>query len=121
MRAPHPRRRFEVYTDSSTTAVVGVLQQRDDDGNLHPVQYTSKQLSAAQKKYTTQEIEDLGLMRCLTAFFIYLAGQSFDVYTDHQALLNIKTSTSPSLRVQRWRVFFSNSTSLSSTNQEGYM
>ena len=105
MRSPDPKRRFLVFTDASTTAVGGVLQQKDDEGHLHPIHYTSKQLTPAQKRYTTQEIEALGLMRCLTAFYHYLLGKEFDVYTDHQALLNIKTTTSPSLRVQRWSMY----------------
>ena len=102
MRSPDPAKRFVLCTDASTSAVGGVLQQADSEGNLNPIMYTSKQLTSSQKNYTTQELEGLSLIRCLTVFSHYILGTEFDVITDHQALLNIKTSQSPSLRVQRW-------------------
>ena len=105
MRSPERNRRFEVYSDASTIAVGGVLQQRDNEGNLHPIHYCSKKLTTTQQRYTTQEIEALALLYCLTQFFIYVYGVEFDVYTDHQALLNIKRTESPSDRVQRWSMY----------------
>ena len=105
MRSPERNRKFEVYSDASTIAVGGVLQQRDDEGNLHPIHYCSKKLTTTQQRYTTQEIEALALLYCLTQFFIYVHGVEFDVYTDHQALLNIKRTESPSDRVQRWSMY----------------
>ena len=105
LRYPDPQRRFKVYTDASTTAVGGVLQQEDDQGNLRPIMFTSRKLTPAESRYTTQEIECLGMMRCLMAFTNYLLGAEFDMYTDHQALLNIKVSKSPSARIQRWSMY----------------
>ena len=102
LRYPDRFRRFKVYTDASTSAVGGVLQQEDDQGDLRPIMFTSRKLTPTESRYTTQEIECLGMMRCLTAFTNYLLGAEFDLYTDHQALLNIKVTKSPSARIQRW-------------------
>jgi len=97
-----PYKPIEVHTDASNIGVGAVLQQPDHDGRLHPVAFASRLLTPAESRYITQEIECLALVYALKKFHVYLFGQEFTVFTDHQALLNIRTSSSPSARIIRW-------------------
>ena len=102
LRIADPNRPFELATDASLHAIGAVLQQSDDNGRPHPVAFASRVLQPAERNYNTQEIEGLALIYAVKKFHAYLFGRPFTVVTDHQAILNILTSSSPSPRVQRW-------------------
>jgi len=96
------KRPLELLTDASSTAIGAVLQQRDEDGNPHPIAYASRVLQPAEKNYPTQEHEGLAVIFGLLKFRTYLLGRHFTLFTDHQALLNIAHKPSPSARITRW-------------------
>ncbi len=91
-----------LYTDASDVAVGGVLMQRSQDGEEKPVQFISKTLNSAQRNYSVTEREMLALVHCVKALDYFLAGRTFNVYTDHQPLLSTRQSESP--RVERWKI-----------------
>ena len=59
-----------------------------EDGFHHPVAYASHQTNAAEAKYALTELEVAALVYAVTHFEVYLLGNSFTVYTDHQALVS---------------------------------
>ncbi|XP_066971928.1 uncharacterized protein [Macrobrachium rosenbergii] len=54
--------------DASDIGIGGVLFQRNEAGEVHPVSYYSRKLLAAERRYSTIEKEALALVRTLFAF-----------------------------------------------------
>ena len=73
-----------VWTDARFRAV---LEQLDDDGQRHPIAYASRQNNNAEQKYAPTQLEVAALVYAIEHFEVYLLGQSFAVYTDHQPLV----------------------------------
>ncbi len=71
----------------TTAGAGGLLQQA-------PVAYYSRQTRPREEKYSASELECLALVESLQHFKAYLIGQRFKVYTDHNALKSLLTSTS---------------------------
>lgn len=79
----HP---FIVHTDASSKAVGSVLAYKREDGKIHPVQYASRAIKAAENNYTTCESEALVFIFTLNELHIYLlSSERFTVVTDHMA------------------------------------
>ena len=64
------------------------MEQEGDDGSRHPVAYASRQTNAAEAKYAPTELEVAALVYGVNHFEVYLLGNAFTVYTDHQALVS---------------------------------
>ena len=92
----------QLHTDASNTGVGAVLMQVWPDGTIRPNGFVSRKLSGAESRYMTQEQECLAFIFGLQKFYVYLAGIEFTAFTDHQALLNLRTSNSSSGRIHRW-------------------
>ena len=58
-----------------------------EDGFHHPVAYASRQNNAAEAKFVPTELEVAVLVYSVTHFEVYLLGNAFTVFTDHQALV----------------------------------
>ena len=54
---PSFRKPYTVETDASISSLGAVLSQMQQDGNLHPVAYASRLLSAAERNYCITELE----------------------------------------------------------------
>ena len=65
-----------------------VLEQVREDGFYYPVAYASCQTNATEAKYAPTELEVATLVYVVTHFEVYLLGNSFTMYTDHQALVS---------------------------------
>lgn len=102
LQLPDLERTFEVLTDASNIAIGAVLQQRDDNGDPHPVAYASRTLQEPETRYFTQELECLAVVYALLKFHTYLFGRHFYLYTDHKALESVLTKPSLSARITRW-------------------
>ena len=65
-----------------------MLEQVREDGCHHPVAYASLKTNTAEAKYAPTELEVAALVYAVTHFKVYLLGNNFTVYTDHQALVS---------------------------------
>jgi RNase H-like domain found in reverse transcriptase len=74
---------FETQTDGSQTGAGAVFKQRDENGVMRPVAYTSPMLNAAEQKYPTHDRELIAIVQALKLWCPYLLGHHFAVLTDH--------------------------------------
>ena len=86
LQPPDPNKDFIARTDASDVGLGVVLQQKDEEGHLHPVAYASRSLSPAERKWMVTEREALAIPWALTHFNTYLEGHKYTVITDHAAL-----------------------------------
>jgi len=95
---------YIVDVDASYEQLGCCLQQRQSDGEYHPIGYYSRALLPAEKNYFATEIEALGVVWAVTYLRSYLEGAECVVRCDHRALLSVLTSMSPNARISRWRL-----------------
>ena len=95
---------FILQCDASDSGVGAALMQEYDDGRF-PVEYASKKLTDAEKKYAVIEKECLSLVWDVKRFASYLYGKEFLVETDHQPLIYIKRTKMDNSRIMRWALF----------------
>ena len=88
LQPPDMSKPFYVWSDASILGFGAVLEQLDDQGQRHPIAYASRQTSEAEKKYAPTELEVAALVFAVESFEVYLLGNPFTVYTDHQALVS---------------------------------
>jgi hypothetical protein len=78
---------FILYTDACGIGIAGNLHQIwDEDGKEHPVLYISRRLNSHEAKYTSTELECLGVVWCLNKLAHYVDGSKLKLVTDHNAL-----------------------------------
>ncbi|UYV62716.1 hypothetical protein LAZ67_2001688 [Cordylochernes scorpioides] len=91
-----------LYCDASTLGISGILKQKDENGEEHPVQYFSRSLRKYEQNYSISELECLAIIESIEYFRVYLLGRHFTIYSDHQALVYLKNIKNPSGRLFRW-------------------
>ena len=94
---------FQVHTDASDLAIGAVLLQEDEQGQ-HPVAYASRKLTAAERNYTITERETLAVVYALSTWKLYLY-KHFDVFTDNQAVVYLRSKPHLRKREARWAEF----------------
>ncbi len=77
---------FIVSTDASDDGIGAVLSQEDDEGQDRVIQYISRTLQEAERKWCVSEKEALAIIFDCETFRPYLYGSKFFVYTDHHSL-----------------------------------
>ncbi len=92
---------FVLESDASSTGVGAVLSVVRHEEKL-PVAFFSKQLSGAQRNYSAQELEGLGVYEAINHFSFYLYGQRFKVVTDHKGLVNMREGRQENRRIHNW-------------------
>ena len=95
---------FMVSTDASDKAIGGVLSQLRD-GQDRVIAYWSRQLSKAERNYSTIEREALAAVSAIKQFYPYLYGFSFKLITDHNPLTSLKGLKDTGGRLARWSLF----------------
>ena len=74
---PDYDKQFIVSTDASSKVLCAVLSQLEEDGREHPIQYASRMLNDAEKKYSTHKREALRMVLALKKFRHYILSQNF--------------------------------------------
>lgn len=92
-----------LVTDGSKKGLGAILQQQNENKEIHPVSYASKKLNAAQNNYSALELEMAALYFGCTHFRQYLHGRHFIVWTDHKNLIQLQTIKSESIILNRLR------------------
>ncbi len=79
---------FEMEVDASAIAIGAVLNQKGEDGKLHPVVYYSESFSATERNYDIYDWELLAIVKALRQWRTYLWGSPhpITIYTDHSNL-----------------------------------
>jgi hypothetical protein len=88
---------LKLITDASITGIGAVLTQ-----NGRPVAFESKKLTEAEVKWTTTEQEMWAVIHSLHIWRCYLEGVKFEIHTDHNPLVYLKTQPNLSRRQARW-------------------
>ena len=95
-----------VTTDASKTGLGITLWQKQADGELKPIAFSSRFLNDSEKNYSTGELELLAVVWGLEKFRFYLYGKKVFLYTDHQALEPLikrnRCNKQNSARLKRW-------------------
>ncbi|UYV73837.1 hypothetical protein LAZ67_11001067 [Cordylochernes scorpioides] len=91
-----------LYCDASTLGISGILKQKKENGEEHPVQYFSRSLRKYEQNYSISELECLAIIESIEYFRVYLLGRHFTIYSGHQALVYLKNIKNPSGRLFRW-------------------
>ena len=85
---------------------LGASIEQDHRGNWKTVAFASRFLNIAEPKYSTNELELLGLVWALDHFKNYLLGKQFSILTDHKALIGAlkddKYTKTAQSRLTRW-------------------
>ena len=94
-------------TDASGTGISYILGQRDKETNKeHPIAYGGRSLRAAERRWGITDREGLAVMEGIRAYRHYLQNNTFEVITDHHALVFIQKLKAPNYsgpsRLMRW-------------------
>ena len=81
-----PVKELRIQCDASSYALGGVLLQEG-----HPVAYTSRALTSAERNYAQIEKEMLAIVHCCKKFHHYIFGREVVVESDHKPLQAIYT------------------------------
>src|SRR6195952_3899516 len=94
-----------LITDVSDTGVGPMVGQGATADTAKLAALYSRKLSNAQMNYRTTDREALVIVNALAAFTYLLAANEFTFVTDHQPLMYLKTSKTPTKKQLRWRGF----------------
>jgi hypothetical protein len=84
---PVPEAELSLVTDSSSTHVSAVIQQRRPGHAWRPLGFFSAQLDKAQLNYSAFDRELFAVVAAIKHFCFMLEGRSFTIFTDHRPLL----------------------------------
>ena len=92
LKLPDFTQPFSLYTDASGFTIGSVLTQVQRNGVEAAIAYGGRQLSAAERNYSTTDAECLAVVDAVRHFAPYLQDTRFTVYTDHASLEYILSS-----------------------------
>lgn len=75
--------------DASNVGIGAVLAHTDEEGMWKPIEFVSRTLTDAEKKYSTTAKEALAIIHGSKKFFQYIVGRHFYLLTDHKPLLGV--------------------------------
>ena len=94
---------FRLETDTLKEGLGAVLLQESDDGQYHPVAFTSNELKGGEPKYHSSKPEFLAVKWAVTEQFReYLQYQPFTICTDNNPLTYILTTPNLDALGHRW-------------------
>src|ERR1700712_3669691 len=92
-----------LITDASDTGVGAWIGQGETADTARPAALHSRKFANAQMNYGTTDKEALAIIDALAAFHHLLAENEFTIITDHQPLMYLKSSKTPTNKQLRWR------------------
>ncbi|BHF63754.1 hypothetical protein SprV_0200674900 [Sparganum proliferum] len=95
--------KFILDTDASDTAIGAVLSQQQSDGTERVIQYLSRSLTKAERRYCVTPKEMLALTHFVEECRPYLQYRPFIVRTDHSALTWLRNFKNAEGQVARWQ------------------
>lgn len=98
---------FELSTDASVRGLGGCLeqiQQLDGAPRKVVICFISRQLNAAEEKYSIPQLECLAVVWALEKLHVFLDGVNFTVWTDAGAMKTLMDMQSPSRHMLRWQL-----------------
>lgn len=78
------------------------MEQLHEDGKWHVVSYTSRTCSKAESKLGPTDGELLAIVYAIEKFHHHVAGVSFTVVTDHDALVHLNSAKTKNPKLARW-------------------
>ena len=102
LSVPNWTKEFHVTIDASSWCLGAILWQYDPDKRENPVYYASRQMSVAERNYTTTEREALAVVYSCKKFRHYLLGYKVIFHTDHDSLKYLVNKPDLSGRIARW-------------------
>ena len=104
-----PDTQLMVETDASDYAIAAILSITLSDGEIHPVAFHSRTLTAPELNYDTHNKELLAIFEAFQKWRHYLEGSGtpVDVVTDHKNLEYFATTKLLTRRQARWLEFLS--------------
>ena len=85
LHVPNLNKPFYIETDASYHSIGAVLMQKDDNGELYPVEWCSKMFNQQQQNWDIGEKECFAVVYAIEKWSPFLY-QHFTVYTDHKNL-----------------------------------
>jgi hypothetical protein len=101
---PDDKLPYIINTDASSKAIGAILMQKNSEGNINIFSTASRVLNAAEKRYTTCELELLAVVSALEKFRIYVYGSKIYLNRHNRALTFFQRCTITSNRVARWLI-----------------
>jgi hypothetical protein len=91
-------------TDASDGVIAGVLAQKHQDSEWHPVAFFSRTMIGAEHNYPIHDKEMLAIIGAFQHWRAYLVGlpKTIEVLSDHRALEYFMTTKALTARQARW-------------------
>ncbi|HSN22734.1 MAG TPA: reverse transcriptase family protein, partial [Methylomicrobium sp.] len=106
LKLPDFKKPFVLTTDASTSGIAYILGQRDSEGREHAVAYGGRGLRPNETRWAITELECLALIEGVKQYHTYLAGNEFEIVTDHVSLTFLqRMKLSNNNRLTRWALF----------------
>ena len=104
---PNFQQDWVLDVDASDVALGAVLGQEQEDGEVHPVYFWSRQLGKPEKNYSVTDRECLAVVAACKKFRPYILGRKVIIYSDHTSVKWILNKTDLPGRHARWKVTMS--------------
>jgi hypothetical protein len=91
-----------VGTDASKYGIGCILYQIDEKGEKKYIRLASRSLAPSERNYGAPQRELLAVLFALRAFYLYLFGHRFTLYTDHKALTFLLKRPKISSVIRNW-------------------
>lgn len=103
---PDYEKTFVITTDASKIAIAAVLEQEDNKGNLHPIEYYHKTLSEQQQKWHSNDWEYYAIVAAVKKFRHYFGNRKILIRTDSKsAKWWFEQPADDIARRNRWKIF----------------
>jgi len=85
-----------------STAVGGLLCQRDDSGTEYPISFFSCKLTDTQRNWATIEREAYAVLVAVRKFKHWFFGSKLIIHSDHNPITYLTASAPKSSKLMRW-------------------